>query len=220
MPGFWPIPAPAYASARCSAALEAGETRSPCARRCSIPQRRRGNSARYHLRETLSREAAAALYRGAIAAPGSSAYRAAAVAGLSETGTAADLPALRELADKDTPRVSRAALRALLKLDAAAAREILLTALGDARRGLRREALRLLGPRLAEPDAATLRAHWANRAGRDAHILTVAMTRLPPWTGLLSLLEIAPDAPEPVNRALALWRPWERRGLQTCRARR
>ena len=168
------------------------------------------HDARFYLGKRTFGTDFAAGYRAALGG----AQRAAAIAGLGETGVPGDWTlALPLLGGK--PREARAALKAAARLDADACHEVLLATLADAREGVGHEALLLLPHRLPEQDSAPLRRLWSEAASPAARrTLAEALLRLPPWPGLLALVSCArtdPEAPRGAAAgALARWQPEQR----------
>jgi len=163
------------------------------------------DTARFHLRELMSRDEFATVYRSSAATAQTSAVIAAALSGLGEVGRPTDAALLRGFLDA-TPRVAKAAMRALAKLDPEGTRGLLIVMLADRRAGVQRQALRLLDARLTNADAAILRSHLVNDAMADHHPLAQAMLRLPTWENRSCLLDLALMDSSAANAALHQWR--------------
>jgi hypothetical protein len=163
------------------------------------------DTARFYLRKLMTAEEFASFYRAAASTAKSSAVIAAALCGVGELGGQADTKLLRGFLGA-TPRIAKAAMRGLVRLDPAAARGLLLNLLADRRAGVQRQALRLLDARLTNADAAILRGHLVNDDMADRRPLALAMLRLPIWENLSCLLDLALNDPSAADAALHQWR--------------
>ena len=172
-------------------------------------------TARYHLRNTYDKNYFAELYRSVISASYGAKNRAIAASGLGEVGNVSDALLLQSLLEA-SPRVARAALRSLAKLDRTGAHVVLMEKLGDSRPGVQREALGLINKRLSEADAAKLRQQW-KAFPKNRRSIALAMLRLPSWLALLLLLDAALDDPLAVEQPLLRWRPESRRAYAPTR---
>jgi hypothetical protein len=172
-------------------------------------------TARYYLRDQCDKNYFAELYRGVITSRDDPKNLAIAAAGLGEVGNVFDAALLQSLLEA-SPRVARAALRSLAKLDPTGSHVILLEKLGDSRPGVQREALGLIDKRLSEADAAKLRQQW-RASPKNRRPIALAMLRLPNWLALQLLLDGAFDDPLVVEQPLLRWRPESRRGYAPTR---
>ncbi|HST57690.1 MAG TPA: HEAT repeat domain-containing protein [Longimicrobium sp.] len=134
-----------------------------------------------------------------------------AVAGLGETGTAADADLVSALLDHPRPRVRAGALRALPRLAGDAAVPALLAAVGDASSAVSRTATDVLRPRVARADAGGLVA-WMD-AIHPAHVRRNALSLLAArskWDGIPWIIQSCGDADPLVQAAgreqLTRWR--------------
>jgi hypothetical protein len=171
-------------------------------------------TARYYLRDKCDKNYFAELYRGVITSRDRK-NLATAAAGLGEVGSVFDAAFLQSLLEA-SPRVARAALRSLAKLDPTGAHVTLMEKLGDSRPGVQREALGLIDKRLSEADAAKLRQQW-KASPKNRRPIALAMLRLPNWLALQLLLDGAFDDPLVVEQPLLRWRPESRRGYAPTR---
>jgi hypothetical protein len=163
--------------------------------------------ARYHLRRLLGETDFAAYYRHAITIDRGDLI--AAVAGLGETGTSADVPAVLPFLSGHS-RLAQTALKAAARLGGDRARPDIFEALGDPRPGVRRTALTLVGARIAEAEADSIRNLWARSPDFPIQeTLAAATLRLPPWLALeVFLRAVARDSTrEAALAGLSRWRP-------------
>lgn len=127
----------------------------------------------------------------------------AAVAGLGETGTAADAEPLAPLLHHPRTRVRANALRALARLAGDGSVPALVAGVGDASPAVSRTAADLLRPRVRRADADALAALMG--AGNAPHVRRNALSLLATrskWDGLPWILQSCGDA-DPVVRAAA-----------------
>ncbi|HKW11396.1 MAG TPA: HEAT repeat domain-containing protein, partial [Gemmatimonadaceae bacterium] len=152
----------------------------------------------------------AMFYRERAAAADSPCRVAAAVGGLGEVGTAADVATLVELLAHDKPRVRAAAAYALARVDQSAAVERLPGMLNDSAPGVThavRDALQPLAVRVgADKIAALLESVETKHGRRDAFLLGTALSK---WDALPLLIEGAADGDEDIrtlaSMALQRW---------------
>ena len=127
-----------------------------------------------------------------------------AVAGLAETGAAADADAVAPLLAHPRPRVRAAALRALIRLTGDAAVPALVAALGDERASVSRVAADALRPRAARADVGALAAWFIGP--HPAHVRRNALALLAgrgKWDGVAWILHACGDA-DPVVQAVGM----------------
>lgn len=166
-------------------------------------------TARYHLRQAGGFDAAA-FYRQTLTEPIPPPMLEAAISGLGETGTAADLEQVLPFLSHSFGRVRRAAVRAFGRLDGDGQIEVLLAALKDARPRVSHEAREALRPRLGLVDAEvlwqTFRSAAPPHVRRDALALLAA---LPKWEAVPFLAQATAD-PDPAlrERASEYLRTW------------
>ena len=175
---------------------------------------------RYRLRQMISGEDLAAAYRETLAAfivgdPGMIRRRAdtgwliGAIAGLGETGTADDIDWVTPFL-QDRPRVAVTVLRAMKSLSEDTAHPVLLGSVVDVRPGVRRAARNLLGARLPDGDAKTVRDLWLKiDAAVSPDALADITLRLSPWHALGVLLTASNRLSVRTSAldALGRWRP-------------
>lgn len=119
----------------------------------------------------------------------------ASLGGLAEVGEKSDVGILAPLLANPRSKLVRAALKCIKKLDPIQASDHLKAALGDARPGVRHDALRLLHAGLSESDLdLVLSIGRGDLAPSDPkHVLNLAL-QLPYWVGVEALLNIVADA--------------------------
>lgn len=171
----------------------------------------------YYLRKKANLDLAA-IYRQELeppeaspeAVPGSATKLATALAGLGETGAAADADLVELFTIDDRPRVQRAALTALARLAPESSRPTLAAALGSPYPSVCRAVLAALGPQLPLVDAEALwRAYGDQPAPRCRLFLVKAFGQLPRWVSIRYLLLCCADRDQAVAaEALRLVEVW------------
>jgi hypothetical protein len=168
-----------------------------------------GRSVREITRFHLARLGAAldlpGYYRDALSRDLTPRVRATALAGLRETGTAADAFVALAFLDHQRPAVRRAAINAVAGLDGGRHLERLREMLRDPSPAVTRSAADALRPHIATVGIDGIRV--ALRAPTPPHRIHVAAlaVALGKWKSLLALLELADDPEPKVRRAVHGW---------------
>lgn len=158
--------------------------------------------ARYHLGKSGDFNLPG-FYRQVLASSVLSSKLGAALSGLGETGTAADVGAILPYLSNPLVRVQRAAVRAVGRLDGDNHLDALLTALADERPSVTHEAREALCPRLGLLDGDTL---WRLfKTASKPHVrrdVLILLASLPKWESVPFLVEAATDE-DPMIQELA-----------------
>jgi len=169
------------------------------------------DAARFLLRDHDGRYDFPSIYREALAS--SSARLPGAIAGLGETGQAADARSIIPFLKADRVRWARAGLRAYAKLDFAKAKGALIDLLADPRPGVVKEARSLLQKGVNSIDAADAglihRAFNKDEPAARRRRVAALLCSLNKWDALPYILEVSADPDETIARigreALARW---------------
>lgn len=158
------------------------------------------------------------IYRSRLPGSGSSRSAAALITGLAEVGVKEDIGALTPFLGDTSPRVVRAALRALSHLDHEFARPTLIEGIFHGVPSVARTANQLLGPRFLRDEAPVfLKLVTTREPGASVVDLVRAAKKLGPWDALGVLLSLAAglrhSVSDDVSRALLSWEPNQDRPL-------
>ena len=151
---------------------------------------------RFYLRQKVEMDFAAlylqeALRLGALGMqPGVGARLVTAILGLSETGSASAADPIEVFTIDERPRVRKAALLCLGRLDGEQRQATLAAALSDPSPGVCQTALRALGTRIVlVGETALWRAIQEQRVARCRTYFVAALARLPRWAAVRCLLQ-------------------------------
>ncbi len=136
--------------------------------------------------------------------------RGAAIAGLGESGTSADVDLLAPFLGDSAASVHVAAVRAATRLDAERGTALAFAALGDARLSVRAAALDILGNHARRVDLGAIANRLGDRAEPRLRKKLLSLARgAPKWEVVVLLLEIAGDRDDQMrtlaSRALDSW---------------
>ncbi len=171
---------------------------------------------RFYLRQKVEMDFAAlylqeALRLGALGMqPGVGARLVTAILGLSETGSASAADPIEVFTIDERPRVRKAALLCLGRLDGEQRQATLAAALSDPSPGVCQTALRALGTRIVlVGETALWRAIQEQRVARCRTYCVAALARLPRWAAVRCLLQACGDPDAAIateaQRHLARW---------------
>ena len=131
---------------------------------------------------------------------------AAAIAGLEETGTVTDAERLSSFLQAAFPRVRRAALFALSKLDPERALPAALRALGDGASSVRRAGVAVLIARAHQVDFSEVSRLWETLTPASARRSVLRLLReAPKWDAAIFLLRALADPDQTVRTMASQW---------------
>jgi len=137
-------------------------------------------------------------------------YRAAAIAGLGETGTRDDATEIEGLLNDDSPKIRRTSLRAFARLDGDRALPAAMSALEDRSASVRTAARAIARAHGHRVDFNRLHGRWRQASDPDVRMgMLLVLAQAPKWDAVVYLLEALADSSESMHGyASRLLRDW------------